>query len=307
MYYVHFQNNWFRRTGFIFVTIRSHSFNRWIPHSQRQILQQKLARPSTKKMPKSAPGVQSPFAAYTDSTTVLYHVFIGVCSASFWRGAWYILDDILFPQSKELSAFASLMLGTAGMLSVQGLFERIEKYSIQLMKCNDISWQHKWISTRSLQHIHSMLRFTTIYLLVLSVVCVWRGTWMTWDILYAKYFNDYASGSRTGIASSTDANVTDERPDSETINASDPGHALRSGLMSHYSAVIVLSCLGIVASVFAPPAAISVIRDSTIFSTKTNIERMLYPKKYSQRIASNKYLPQRSKYKPSWWHQRRTA
>jgi Fuseless len=243
--------------------------------------------PTTRKPPKLDP---SPFAAYTDPNMVLYHVLVGMCSASFWRGAWYILDDVLFPQEKELSAISSLMLGTVGMLSVQGSLERIETYTLQLKA------KHEWLSTQSIRHVHSVLRFATIYSLVLSVVCVWRGTWMSWDLVYAKYYNDYA-GIETGIvsSSSSDSNGDNEEIHNGRIQASDPGHALRSGLMSHCTAVIILSGLGIVASVFAPPAAISIIRDTTIFSTKTSIERILYAataaRNASRRtIASNKFV-----------------
>ena len=273
--------------------------------ARKKVKWQKLVRPSIKQNQKLAPVAeplihQSPFAACTDSTTVLYHVFIGICSASFWRGAWYILDDMLFPQSKELSALASILLGTSGMLAVQGFFERIENYTLQLVR-HTKRRQLQWISTKSMQHIHAVLRFTAIYSLVLSVVCVWRGTWMSWDIMYAKYYNDYAT-TNTGLASLK--NVSNEAIFDERIHASDPGHSLRSGLLSHYTAVIILSYLGIVASVFAPPAAISVIRDNTIFSTKTNIGRMLYSKRM---FVSNKYPSRRTKFLPSWWHQKRNA
>jgi Fuseless len=308
MYFQIYQNSWCRRTMSMYVTVSNHSYSRWIHNSKRKLIQQRLVRPSRNQIQKSAPVplvVQPPFSACTDSTTVLYHVFIGVCSASFWRGAWYILDDILFPQSKELSALASLMLGTSGMLAVQGFFERIENHTLQLMNYSKSSRQLQWVSTHSIQRIHSLLRFTAIYSLVLSVVCVWRGTWMSWDILYAKYYNDYTE-NKTGLASFINTNASNEAIVIEKIHASDPGHALRSGLMSHYSAVLILSCLGIVASVFAPPAAISVIRDNTIFSTKTCIERLLYPKRNLQRmISSNKYPSRRSKFIPCWWHQKR--
>ena len=275
----------------IFTADWYHSYHRWLYHPYpRSILHHQppptssrrrrrpattirkrfVKSPTTRKPPKLDP---SPFAAYTDPNMVLYHVLVGMCSASFWRGAWYILDDVLFPQEKELSAISSIMLGTVGMLSVQGSLERIETYTLQLKS------KHEWLSTQSIRHVHSVFRFATIYSLVLSVVCVWRGTWMSWDLVYAKYYNDYA-GIETGIvsssSSSSDSNGDNEEIHNDRIQASDPGHALRSGLMSHYTAVIILSCLGIVASVFAPPAAISIIRDTTIFSTKTSIERILY-------------------------------
>jgi flagellar biosynthesis protein FlhB len=251
----------------------------------------------------------SPFSAYTDSITVLYHVFIGICSASFWRGAWYILDDILFPQSKELSALASLMLGTSGMLAIQGYFERIEDYMLQYLDHRKSYRRLKWVSAKSLQYSHSVLRFAAIYSLALSVVFVWRGTWMSWDILYAKFCNHYAENKMEllPVAPLTKNNAIDEEATiKKRIHASDPGHAFHSGLMSHYAAVITLSCLGLFASVFAPPAAISVIRDNTIFRTKTSIERMLYPNiKINRSAMLIKHSPRQSKFVPSWRYKRR--
>jgi Fuseless len=311
MYVQHYHCRLFQRTTTSrYFTASNHSYKRLIYHSRKNLVKEgatrKLSLP--KLMQKSAPSPliidQSPFSAYTDSMVVLYNVFIGMCSASFWRGAWYILDDILFPNNKELSAISSLMLGAMGMLSVQGFFERVEKYTLHLINENKAKQKHEVLSIRSIKHIHSMLRFTVIYSLVLSVVCVWRGTWMSWDILYAKYYNDYSS-SNSAITTSTDTTKSNQMDDSNKINASDPGHALRSGLMSHYTAVFILCSLGIVASVFAPPAAVSVIRDNTIFSTRTSIERILYPKNYSQRIKA--HPSRRSKFVHSWWRQRRNA
>lgn len=318
--YIHpYQHRLFQRTTTsLYFIVRNHSYQRLNNHSRRKMVKGTTARRLSfpKQIQKSAPSPiidQSPFSANTNSTVVMYHVFIGMCSASFWRGAWYILDDVLFPNDKELSALSSLMLGTTGMLSVQGFFERVEKYTLHLMNKNKIRQKHNVLSTRSIQHIHSMLRFAIIYSLVLSVVCVWRGTWMSWDILYAKYYNDYLS-NRSGKIATTDASTSNEiAVDHDKIHASEPGHALRSGLMSHYTAVFILCSLGLVASVFAPPAAISVLRDNTIFSTKTNIERILYPNNYTKRIYASRpgiqkaFRYRQSKFLHSWWRIRRSV
>ena len=55
------------------------------------------------------------------------HVLVGMGAASFWRGAWYVLDDHLFPDDPAQSATASLGLGVAGMAASQGLMERAER------------------------------------------------------------------------------------------------------------------------------------------------------------------------------------
>jgi hypothetical protein len=48
------------------------------------------------------------------------------------------------------------------------------------------------------------------------------------------------------------------------VNATDPGHATKSGALSHFVAIGLLLGTGFFASVLAPPAAVSVIRDLTI-------------------------------------------
>jgi Fuseless len=210
----------------------------------------------------------SPFAKITSLRTVFFHVFVGICSASFWRGSWYILDDTLFPNQKELSAISSLLLGTTGMVCVQGAIQRAEAWTIQI-------YHHTALPLQQIRAIHALLRFGAIYSLVVSVVCVWRGTWMSWDLLYAKYYH-YQMKIEPPQKSSQSSAGNDETTTSNTIHASDPGHAFRSGMMSHVGAVLALCSLGIFSSVFAPPAAISIIRDRTVFSTKTIIQSRLY-------------------------------
>lgn len=93
----------------------------------------------------------------------------------------------------------------------------------------------KVISPRSL----ALARFGAIYTVAMSCVLVWRGTWVGWDCLYERY-------SRR--------------------NALDPGHATTSGVLSHVIAIGLLLTTGLFASVLAPPAQISVLRDATIRS-----------------------------------------
>ncbi|GAX20934.1 hypothetical protein FisN_1Lh407 [Fistulifera solaris] len=173
----------------------------------------------------------SPFRAQ-GLKTVLTHVAIGMGSASFWRGAWYVLDDHLFPENKEYSALASFGLGTLGMAASQGLvarmenFAKMEKYPVRL----------------------SLLRFGALYSIAVSCVLVWRGTWIGWDCLYARMHPLIAENERK----------------TETINATDPGHATKSGFLSHVAACTILMGTGFFASVLAPPAAASVIRDLAV-------------------------------------------
>jgi hypothetical protein len=178
--------------------------------------------------------------------TVLTHVGVGMGAASFWRGAWYILDDHLFPASPEHSALASLSLGTVGMFASQGLVGRIERLTA------------KKPAVPALRV--SLIRFGALYSIALSVVLVWRGTWVGWDCLYERLHSpsiNAASDTTTYLASS-------QQEERQKVNATDPGHATKSGVLSHFVAIGLLLGTGLFASVLAPPAAISVIRDLTV-------------------------------------------
>lgn len=149
-----------------------------------------------------------------------------MASASFWRGSWYILDDSLFPDSPIRSATASLGLGTIGMAASQGLVSRAE-----LVKG---------------MRAQRMARFGALYAVATSCVLVWRGTWMFWDIAYEQVH--HCPISKEGPA------------------ATDKGHATTSGLASHVVALAGLVGCGLFASVLAPPAAASVIKDLSVKS-----------------------------------------
>ena len=139
-----------------------------------------------------------------DVRTIGTHVFVGMGAASFWvscscscscgvftsmgfwwslgsscvltssslpyhnihsqRGAWYILDDHLYPDDAFKSSVASLSGGVVGMTLSQGLVE----------KCETIK------NPRMLR----VARFGALYCIATSVVLVWRGTWVGWDVFY---------------------------------------------------------------------------------------------------------------------------
>jgi Fuseless len=163
----------------------------------------------------------------------------------------YLLDDHLFPDNAEHSALASLGLGTAGMMASQGMIGRIEQMAANHAK--------KMLSPAHLK----VLRFGALYSVAVSCVLVWRGTWVGWDCLYERsHAHSTRSSNRTLVedgAAATTANIIVAR-------ATDPGHATRSGMLSHVVAVTLLLGTGLFASVLAPPAAISVIRDWTVKS-----------------------------------------
>ena len=180
-----------------------------------------------------------------------------MASASFWRGAWYCLDDHLFPNSPATSAAASLGLGVAGLGLSQGLVARAERLSMSALPVPI-----------------ALARFGALYTVAMSCVLVWRGTWVGWDCLYEHM-----------------------HPESKKSTA--PGHATQSGLISHVTAVTLLLTTGLFASVLAPPAAVSVIRDFAVKSSSyqgpgQRLVTQLMSKRSISTKKSKRMLPRRS-------------
>lgn len=168
-----------------------------------------------------------------DMKRVLTHVGVGMGAASFWRGAWYVLDDHLFPEESWKSALASFTLGVAGMTASQGLVAKCEQLAAKKAVTGDTV-----TAARRLK----VYRFGALYTIAVSCVLVWRGTWVGWDVLY-----EYTHPEQT--------------PCKTAVKSTDPGHLSVSGLMSHVLAVAALAGTGLFASVLAPPAATSIVRD----------------------------------------------
>jgi Fuseless len=131
----------------------------------------------------SSAAAASPFVAL-HWKSVLTHVGVGMGAASFWRGAWYILDDHLFPQDAAKSAASSLLLGTGGMALSQGLVKRVEVLNAQLSKSTSTTTTTSTTITSSLTKNRRwplrVARFGALYTIAMSCVLVWRGTWLGW-------------------------------------------------------------------------------------------------------------------------------
>jgi len=202
---------------------------------------------------------------------VAMNVGVGMAAASYWRGLWYVMDDLVFPQNALHSATTSLGLGVAGVAMWSRGFVDATVGG---------SWQKGFTSLR---------RFASLYVLSGSVVMIWRGTWMLWDIAYehaqilkAKATIDtrpplaHSLGRFVNTALQTPqilafASLEDARKVLESsesplpiIKATDPGHALSSGMLSHAVGTMGLLTFGLFASVLAPPAAACILRDSAI-------------------------------------------
>lgn len=214
--------------------------------------------------------------------TVLRNVLVGCCAASFWRGAWYVLDDNLFPEEPVKSASSSLMAGTAGMFLSQGLIKRYE-----------ILVNH---SPSELRFPKGLYRFGALYCTAFSVILVWRGAWLSWDCFYEGLHSKQAWHSSKG--SFLHHSVYHQlHEDVAEVEATDRGHATKSGLFSHITAICILVGMGTFASVVAPPAAISILKDKAVKSSMrafvTPTTRKLLPRpaisKRRQEVRKSKY------------------
>jgi len=233
------------------------------------------------------PSLQTPsiimapsFQALGCTKQLLTHVAVGMGAASFWRGAWYILDDQLFPENAPLSAATSLLLGTGGMAASQGIVARAMAVQSPLWK--------------------RAAKFGALYTVAMSCVLVWRGTWVGWDCVYEHYHNElkkkqksaledtndnkdttssdsptvvllqkFAESTTTLLATSSSSSVLEHSPAHTAIKSTDPGHLTYSGLASHTFAIVTLGACGVFASVvLAPPAAVSVIKDLAIQASR---------------------------------------
>lgn len=89
-----------------------------------------------------------------------------------------------------------------------------------------------------IKHYDSIARFGSLYAVSLSIVLVWRGTWMLWDIGYEHFHQG-------------------------KFKAIDKDHQTKSGLASHLVACGCLLIMGRFSSVLAPPASRAILNDKT--------------------------------------------
>lgn len=162
-------------------------------------------------------------------TPIPVQIAIGCASASYWRGMWYILDDNLFPNDPTASASASLIGGTLGLATVQGVMAKKAEY-----------YASKEV-TKLPSYYPKMARFGTLYIVATSCILVWRGAWMGCDIIYEQ--------------------MTDHSP-------LEPGHLTVSGVWTHVVATCGLLAFGRFSSVLGPPARLSILEDMA-FKAKT--------------------------------------
>ena len=91
--------------------------------------------------------------------------------ASFWRGAWYVMDTTVFPDDTLKSGAACLVGGTAGLAKLQ-------RYAA--------SEVHRRYIARRIPPPPSV-RYGLLYGMGLSCVAVCRCTWCLWDAAFEAF------------------------------------------------------------------------------------------------------------------------
>ena len=91
------------------------------------------------------------------ASDVPFLCLVGAGAASFWRGAWYSMDALVFPDDVRRSCAASLALGFGGFALAHEAIPRLAPAT-------------------------PAARGLTLYAAALSCVAAWRGVWLSWDL-----------------------------------------------------------------------------------------------------------------------------
>ncbi len=114
----------------------------------------------------------------SSSSTLPLQISIGILAASYWRGSWYVLDHILYPNERLKSGIASLLSGAALLGLQQYILSPSYNGTKQLVRLlpppssSSIMFRRKYIQAN---------RFLLLYGIATSCVLLWRGTWLLWD------------------------------------------------------------------------------------------------------------------------------
>lgn len=175
--------------------------------------------------------------------------FVGVAVASFWRGAWYVLDETVFPLDARKSGLACFAAGVCGLATSQ---------HVKLMMLKDMA-----CTTKTTNQKRVMLFSPPTYFVGLSCVLFWRGVWCLWDSATDAYFvlkdgEDSCSSS----SSSGSEDASGSSPPASFFFPSSYSPKLKSGIVSHAAGTTALVATGFLASAACPPAGLWVARDA---------------------------------------------
>ena len=180
--------------------------------------------------------------------------FVGVAVASFWRGAWYVLDETVFPLDARKSGLACFAAGVCGLATSQ---------HVKLMMLKDMA-----CTTKTTNQKRVMLFSPPTYFVGLSCVLFWRGVWCLWDSATDAYFvlkdgeDSCSSSSSSSSSSSGSEDASGSSPPASFFFPSSYSPKLKSGIVSHAAGATALVATGFLASAACPPAGLWVARDA---------------------------------------------
>ena len=180
--------------------------------------------------------------------------FVGVAVASFWRGAWYVLDETVFPLDARKSGLACFAAGVCGLATSQ---------HVKLMMLKDMA-----CTTKTTNQKRVMLFSPPTYFVGLSCVLFWRGVWCLWDSATDAYFvlkdgeDSCSSSSSSSSSSGSSEDASGSSPPASFFFPSSYSPKLKSGIVSHAAGATALVATGFLASAACPPAGLWVARDA---------------------------------------------
>lgn len=197
-------------------------------------------------------------------------IITGILCASYWRGSWYFLDHTLFPENRFRSGVVSLASGITLLGMKQYILSPSYNGTKQLVRIfpppKSTSLRTRYLQTN---------RFIVLYGISSACVLLWRGTWLLWDEAGDLVANIWRRSRQSQIIQQqSQLNINILRRHSISKEAGDKDNHRRedeafsekrvlfySGIASHVFATVTLLCMGRFASVMAPPANVSMIRD----------------------------------------------
>ncbi|KAL3778682.1 hypothetical protein HJC23_001253 [Cyclotella cryptica] len=213
------------------------------------------------------------------SSPLPIQVATGILCASWWRGSWYILDHTLFPDDTLKSGVVSLAAGSSLLAMKQYILSPSYNGTKTLMRWlpppKNVSLRTRYTQTN---------RFIVLYGIATACVLIWRGTWLLCDE-GAHALAEACSGKLVGPVSSIPEPVVAKPKTERELSAgissglNDHHHGestvtnhkdlndkvlFYSGIASHIVATLGLLCMGRFASVMAPPANVTMSRDTFI-------------------------------------------
>ena len=224
-------------------------------------------------------------------------VATGVLCASYWRGAWYVLDHTMFPEHRLASGTVSLACGTTLLSMKQYIlspsFNGTKTLVRMLPPPKSVSLRTRYIQTN---------RFIMLYGIASACILIWRGTWLLWDegahvladAMAASPLVSYEGVSQLKQQqqlqqqqrqqqlqlAKTPAQLAHEHHEHHHGESTVTDHEdiderilFYSGIASHVIATAGLLFMGRFACVMAPPANVSMLKDVFITGKGKNFLR----------------------------------